>query len=81
MGGRSGKDRVGDRGAPLLLTELTVKRVQSVLNTQLFAVSLLLEDQRDGMGSVGGEIKMGDPCAPMADSCQCMAKTHYNIVK
>ena len=73
---------MGDHGAPLLLTELTVKRVQSVLNIQLFAVSLLLEDQRDGMGKeVGGWIRMGNTCNSMADSCQCMAKTHYNIVK
>ena len=32
--------------------------------------------QRDGMGrDVGGEFRMGDTCTPMADSCQCMAKT------
>ena len=33
---------------------------------------------RDGMGrdvGVGGEFRMGDTCTPMADSCQCMAKT------
>ena len=34
---------------------------------------------RDRMGrEVGGGFKMGDTCAPMADSCQCMAKpSHY----
>ena len=32
--------------------------------------------QRDGMGrEVGGGFRMGNTCAPMADSCQCMAKT------
>jgi len=37
---------------------------------------------RDGMGrEVGGCFRMGDTCTPMADSCQCMAKNHYNIVK
>ena len=32
--------------------------------------------QRDGMGrEAGGGIGMGNRCKPMADSCQCMAKT------
>ena len=32
--------------------------------------------QRDGMGKeVGDGLRMGDTCTPMADSCQCMAKT------
>jgi len=32
--------------------------------------------QGDRMGrEVGGVVRMGDTCAPMADSCQCMAKT------
>ena len=32
--------------------------------------------QRDEMGrEVGGVFRMGDTCIPMADSCQCMAKT------
>ena len=31
--------------------------------------------QRDGMGrEVGGWFRMGNTCAPMVDSCQCMAK-------
>ena len=31
---------------------------------------------RDGMGrEAGGGFRMGDTCTPMADSCQCMAKT------
>ena len=31
---------------------------------------------RDGMGrEVGGGFRMGNICIPMADSCQCMAKT------
>ena len=31
---------------------------------------------RDGMGrEVGGRVRMGNTCAPMADSCECMAKT------
>ena len=38
--------------------------------------------QRDGMGrEVGGGIGMGNTGKSMADSCQCMTKTHYNIVK
>ena len=32
--------------------------------------------QRDGMGrQVGGGFRMGNPCTPAVDSCQCMAKT------
>ena len=31
---------------------------------------------RDEMGrEVGGGFRMGNTCTPMADSCQCMAKT------
>ena len=41
--------------------------------------------QRDGMGrEVGGGFRMGNTCAPMADSCQYMVTivvNHYNIVK
>ena len=38
--------------------------------------------QRDGMErEVGGGIGMGNTHKSMADSCQCMAKNHYNIVK
>ena len=38
--------------------------------------------QKDGMGTeVGGVFRMGNTCKFMADSCQCMAKNHYNIVK
>ena len=33
--------------------------------------------QRDGMGrKVGGGFRMANTCTPMADSCQCMAKTN-----
>ena len=32
--------------------------------------------QRDGMGrEVRGGFRMGNTCTPVADSCQCMAKT------
>ena len=32
--------------------------------------------QRDGMGrEVGEGFRMGNTCTPMADSCECMAKT------
>ena len=34
----------------------------------------------DGEGG-GGGFGMGDTCTPVADSCQCMAKNHHNIVK
>ena len=38
--------------------------------------------QRDGVGrEVGGGSGWGDTCAPVADSCRCMAKTHHNTVK
>ena len=38
--------------------------------------------QRDQVEwEVGGGIRMGNTCKSMADSCQCMAKNHYNIVK
>ena len=31
---------------------------------------------RDRMGrELGGGFRMGNTCTPMADSCQCMAKT------
>ena len=31
---------------------------------------------REGMGrEVGGRVRMGNTCTPMADSCECMAKT------
>ena len=31
---------------------------------------------RDGVRTVeGGEFRMGDTCTPVADSCQCMART------
>ena len=31
---------------------------------------------RDGMGKEGGgAFRMGDTCTPIANSCQCMAKT------
>ena len=31
---------------------------------------------RDGMGKeVGGGFRLGNTCTPMAESCQCMAKT------
>ena len=34
------------------------------------------DDLRDGMGrEVGGGFRMGNTCTPMADSCQCKAKT------
>ena len=33
-----------------------------------------------GRWEVGGGFRMGDTCTPMADSCRCMAKKHYNIV-
>ena len=37
---------------------------------------------RDGMGrEVGGGFRMGDICTPMANSRECMAKNHHNIVK
>ena len=32
--------------------------------------------QRDGMGKeMGGGFRIGNTCIPMADSCECMAKT------
>ena len=38
--------------------------------------------QRDGVGrKARWGIGMGNTCKFMADSCQCMAKKHYNIVK
>ena len=30
---------------------------------------------------VGGRIGMGNTCKSMANSCQCITKNHYNIVK
>ena len=34
------------------------------------------DDPEGGMGKeVGGRFRMGNTCTPMADSCQCMAKT------
>ena len=38
--------------------------------------------QRDRVErEVGEGIGMGNTCAPVADSCRCLAKNHYNIVK
>ena len=38
--------------------------------------------QRDGMGrEVGGGFRMGNTCVPVADSCQCMAKTSTILYK
>ena len=32
--------------------------------------------QREGIGrEVGGGFRIGDTCTPMADSCECTAKT------
>ena len=40
------------------------------------------EDPEGWVGrEVGGGIGMRNTCKSMADSCQCMAKNHYNIVK
>ena len=34
------------------------------------------DDLRNGMGrEVGGGFRMGNTCIPMADPCECMAKT------
>ena len=34
------------------------------------------DNHGDGVGKeVGGAFRMGDTCTPIADSCQCMAKT------
>ena len=33
----------------------------------------------DGKGG-GRGFRMGNTCTPMADSCQCIAKKHYNII-
>ena len=32
-------------------------------------------DDAEGLDRDGGGFTMGDTCTPMADSCQCMAKT------
>ena len=37
---------------------------------------------RGGIGrEVGGVFRMGNTCTAMADSCEYIAKKHYNIVK
>ena len=33
-------------------------------------------EEWDGEGGGGGGSRMGDTCTPMADSCQCMAKSN-----
>ena len=41
-------------------------------------------DDPEGWDAEAGErggFRMGNTCTPTADSCQCMAKNHYNIVK
>ena len=40
-------------------------------------------DDPEGWDGEGGEkrVRMGNTCTPMADSCECMAKNHHNIVK
>ena len=39
------------------------------------------EPERWDGEEAGGGIRMGNTCKSMADSCQCMAKNHYNTVK
>jgi len=40
------------------------------------------DDPEEWDGEWGGRgLQDGDTCTPVADSCQCMAKKHYNIVK
>ena len=39
------------------------------------------DDQGGWDSGLGGEFRMGNTCVPMADSCECMGKTHHNIVK
>ena len=40
------------------------------------------DDPEGWVGEGGGRgVRMGDTCTPMADSCECMAKNHHNIVK
>ena len=40
------------------------------------------DDPEGGDGEGGGRrFRMGNTCKSMADSCQCMAKNHYNTVK
>ena len=37
---------------------------------------------QDGMGKeMGGRVRMGNACTPMADSCEYMAKNHHKILK
>ena len=36
---------------------------------------------RDGMGREVSGGSWVNTCTPMADSCECMAKKHHNIVK
>ena len=45
----------------------------TILDAQGWCTGMTL---RDGMGrEVGGGFRMGNTCIPVADSCQCMAKT------
>ena len=41
------------------------------------------EIEPEGSGREGGgrEIRMGNTCKSMADSCQCMAKTSLQLIK
>ena len=55
---------------PILPSEDTVKNINCLKYNILFATL------RDGVGrEVGGGFRMGNTCTPVADSCQCMAKT------
>ena len=48
---------------------------------QVLRAGALGRPRGDGMGrEKGGGMGMSNACKSMADSCQCMAKKHYNIV-
>ena len=54
----------------------------SIVNFTTYKLYFNKKTQRDWVErEVGGGIGMGNACKSMADSCQCMTKNHYNIVK
>ena len=56
----------------------TLLKMCSLQGAQGWCAGMFL---RDGMGrEVGGRVRMGNVCTPMADSCMC-GKNYHNIVK
>ena len=68
------------------LNHLAIKKPNGILLIMIVKASISKEnetgcsglehwDDPEGWDGEGGRFRMGNTCTPMADSCQCMAKT------